>query len=243
MYRPDFRQYKHSQILVHSAKGSTWEDHKYVKRVDGTYYYPNDYEGGRHISDLGEKDKSNSKDETKESEEDKKKRDTDTINEISDFTGMKEESIQKLMEIARTKGYDSPEYKELCDDLSEGFKDQYDKITNTLKKNDSGGAKYSEADYDALAKEVVRGNFGNGQQRKDLLGENYAEVQKRVNEIMKKSGSTKVSEAKGSDTAKAGEAAISKASSLSVSKSTSSAKAPDSSQYMSVYERQRQRNK
>lgn len=41
--------------LEHSAKGSTWEEHKYIKRVDGTYYYPDNYEGGRHISDLEEK--------------------------------------------------------------------------------------------------------------------------------------------------------------------------------------------
>ena len=33
-------------VLIHSAKGSTWKHHKYVKKVDGTYYYPGDYKGG-----------------------------------------------------------------------------------------------------------------------------------------------------------------------------------------------------
>ncbi len=42
--------------LAHSAKGSTWEDHKYVKVIDGVYYYPDGYEGGRHLSDAQKKD-------------------------------------------------------------------------------------------------------------------------------------------------------------------------------------------
>lgn len=37
--------------IAHSAKGSTWEDHKYIKRINGLYYYPDSYEGGRHLSD------------------------------------------------------------------------------------------------------------------------------------------------------------------------------------------------
>lgn len=36
-------------ILRHSAKGSEWKDHKYVKKVDGKYFYPDSYEGGRHV--------------------------------------------------------------------------------------------------------------------------------------------------------------------------------------------------
>ena len=38
--------------LSHSAKGSEWEEHEYIEEVDGKYYYPDSYEGGRHISDL-----------------------------------------------------------------------------------------------------------------------------------------------------------------------------------------------
>lgn len=37
--------------LRHSAKGSTWEDHKYIKKINGDYYYPDSYEGGRHLDD------------------------------------------------------------------------------------------------------------------------------------------------------------------------------------------------
>lgn len=43
--------------IAHSAKGSTWEDHMYVKKVNGNYYYPDSYDGGRHISSLRKKKK------------------------------------------------------------------------------------------------------------------------------------------------------------------------------------------
>lgn len=112
MIRPDYRDFRtRSQSFRHSSEGSSWKEHKYIKRVDGTYYYPDSYEGGRHLPDEGT------------------------------------ESNSKI-------------------DLS-------------------------EKDVENLAKEVIRGNFGNGQVRKDLLGENYAEVQKRVNELMKGSAGLK----------------------------------------------------
>lgn len=114
MIRPDYRDLRTNfQILQHSSEGSSWKKHKYIKRVDGTYYYPDSYEGGRHLPD-GEKEESNSK------------------------------------------------------------------------------IDLSEKDVEKLANEVIRGNFGNGQERKDLLGENYEEIQKRVNELMKGSVGSKM---------------------------------------------------
>lgn len=117
-------------VLKHSAKGSTWEKHKYIKRLNGTYYYPNNYEGGRHIESL-ENDSS----------------------------------------------------------------------------SDSQNLKLNEDDLKNLADEVIRGNFGNGQIRKDLLGEYYQEIQDRVNQILKSGSSnknTKISEVS-SETVKNGE--------------------------------------
>lgn len=42
MIRPDFRDYKGRGVeeLMHSAKGTTWKNHKYLKKVDGRYIYP-----------------------------------------------------------------------------------------------------------------------------------------------------------------------------------------------------------
>lgn len=67
MIRPDFRDF-----ISHSAKGSEWEKHKYVKKLDGNYYYPDGYEGGRTISSL--KDKSEDKKEKKEDSDDWEKK-------------------------------------------------------------------------------------------------------------------------------------------------------------------------
>lgn len=104
--------------LQHSAKGSTWEQHKYIKRINGTYYYPDSYEGGRHLPD-GEKNK-----------------------------GLEAVEIESL----------------------------------------------EEGDIQKLADEVIRGNYGNGQERKDALGAHYQQVQDRVNQIVKNNGSKKMSE-------------------------------------------------
>lgn len=136
------------KVLKHSAKGSTWEEHKYVKRIDGTYYYPRGYEGGRTIDSLegGDKDK-----EPKEGE-------------------------------------------------------------------DRGD--YDEQDIESLAREVIRGNFANGEERKQLLGEYYQKVQDRVNEIYRTEGlggsSKKASDASSSEV-KATEKAASKSAGIDLS--------------------------
>lgn len=44
-------------VLSHSAKGSTWEKHKYLRVINGKYYYPDSYEGGRHLSNVTGKKK------------------------------------------------------------------------------------------------------------------------------------------------------------------------------------------
>ena len=114
-----------SVIMMHSAKGSIWKEHKYIKRIDGTYYYPNNYKGGRHLDSSGE-------------------------------------------------------------GLTEGESEEYDSSLDSLEADE----------IEALALEVIRGNYGNGQTRKDLLGDMYQMIQYRVNEILlgkPSSGSTSAS--------------------------------------------------
>ena len=41
-----------------------------------------------------------------------------------------------------------------------------------------------EKDIDTLAREVIEGKYGNGEERKQALGSRYSEVQARVNEIL-----------------------------------------------------------
>lgn len=154
--RPDFRDFKGVGVkqLLHSAKGSTWEEHKYIKRIDETYYYPDSYEGGRHLPDSNNKE---------------------------------------------------PE----------------------------GDYKIDKSDIEKLANEVIRGNFGNGQTRKDLLGDNYQEVQTRVNEILRSQiGSTKISDTK---TIEAAEKAVKSA----VEKVTQASKGLNMEQVYSVYRKKK----
>lgn len=207
MVRPNYRDFRLNPILPvvqdsflkHSAKGSTWEEHKYIKRIDGTYYYPDSYEGGRHLPD-GEDEESDSKDNSVSKD--------DMLSKLEEMTGMKRESLDELYNLSKTKGYNSSEFKELLSELSEGDDDQAKKMTDLMKNASSSKIDLSENDVENLAKEVIRGNFGNGQVRKDLLGENYAEVQKRVNELMNgTTGSTKTSEASSESIKKVEEAA------------------------------------
>lgn len=179
--RPDFLVMKRNRkILQHSAKGSTWEEHKYIKRIDGTYYYPDSYEGGRHLPDSEKDNRDSNKEETLSKD--------DVLSKLEDMTGMKREGLSNLWDLSREKGYDSKEFKELLGVLSEGDEDQAKRMTDLLKK---GGSKTSltSNDVEKLAQEVIRGNFGNGQTRKDLLGENYQEIQDRVNQLLKGSSS------------------------------------------------------
>lgn len=172
-----------SVSVRHSAKGSTWEEHKYIKRLNGTYYYPDNYEGGRHLPD-------SEKDSTSTKEKDAEDNDTETTKKESEASN---ESIE-------------------------------------LTSND----------IENLAKEVIRGNFGNGQVRKDLLGDNYAEVQKRVNEMLAgSSGSKKVSEVSKSSIVKAAEAAAKVANTV-VTKTKAEI---DMSKVLSVYAKDKLKKK
>lgn len=229
--RPDFRKFKGiSGVTVvpddhfqHSAKGSTWEEHKYIKRVDGTYYYPDSYEGGRHLSDGDSGDDKKSQfGEYDKNDSDFKLLDSDKAARIGDtdfFAVQREDGTwvigEEDMKWVLPKGVDPTkgdfaknlgEFEENVTKLRESGEASGSKYTNenwrqwaTEAIDKASGAKVddsrkiSDEDVNNLAKEVIKGNFGNGQQRKDLLGENYAEVQAKVNELMKSVGSQKVS--------------------------------------------------
>lgn len=129
--------YNYGIVLSHSAKGSEWKDHKYVRKVDGTYYYL-DANGNE----------------------------TTTTHNINVTSGDKKDE-KKTEEKKDDNSKDSTTSKTKSD------------LTNIT------AADLSEENVEKLAKEVIRGSFGNGQIRKDILGDNYAVIQKRVNELMK----------------------------------------------------------
>lgn len=109
---------------------------------------------------------------------DKWKKDSESVKKVSEFTGMKEESINNLVKVAESKGKDSKEYKDLLESLSEGDAAMASKIEKELQEK--------EFDVEAAARDVIRGKYKNGAERKAALGDDYDLVQKKVNELMKK---------------------------------------------------------
>lgn len=118
--------------ISHSAKGSTWEKHKYVKVIDGVYYYPNTYDKGRKIESLLKKSK---------------------LKSLKDDGEMKTGKLVGLKKGGK---------KELSDE---------DKKKRRKRIN-------------RLAKDVISGKYGVGQERMDKLGKKYSRVQNRVNQML-----------------------------------------------------------
>lgn len=61
--------------------------------------------------------------------------------------------------------------------------DPYDYIFNS-KAFDGSSSSTPSGDVDQLARDVIAGKYGNGQDRKNALGSRYNEVQARVNQIL-----------------------------------------------------------
>ena len=208
------------KVIRHSAKGSTWEDHKYIKRIDGTYYYPDDYVGGRHLP-KGERGESEESSKSTFGEYTKDDPDFDEKNYAdknrlgdTDFFGFTREDgttviLQEDMKWVLPKGTKiTPELIQRLEAFDKTMEDKRNNGQNYTSKDwermakeaiDGGSSAEGEKDIEGLAKEVIRGNFGNGAQRKELLGNAYQEVQDRVNELMKSqksSASSKSSEKK-----------------------------------------------
>lgn len=193
----DFRNFRGVGLrhLIHSAKGSTWNEHKYIKRIDGTYYYPDDYEGGRHLQ-------SESSDPSNKKEDNEKKKSSDS--NLEDWEKILYKEIADQLD--RNPGLFDP--RDITDDDWQDFGLTLAEFagidTDELSKSELERMRAKVADYysartlskddiEKLAQEVIRGNFGNGDVRKEALGMNYQEVQDRVNEILKGStASTKV---------------------------------------------------
>lgn len=200
MIRPNYKDYRLTTLAIqHSAKGSVWENHKYIKRVDGTYYYPDSYEGGRHLSDAEKK----KKEEDETSYEDYKSIENKIFKEMKKFS--KDDAGQKVRGDFGTILWEKfgINYQDLTEDekkeIDQVQRDLADRIgkrkdikTKVSKASDSK-IKLSAKDVDNLAKEVKAGKFGDVDSQIELLGENYERVKKRLDKISTSSvGSKKV---------------------------------------------------
>lgn len=101
----------------------------------------------------------------------------------------------------------------------EKWQDNKDSKTSDNAGDDKSGLKEGDFDIDAAALDVIRGKYGNGQARKDALGDDYEMIQKRVNEMYK---SGKFGSGTNTDANSSSDTASSKASESSESSGASS---------------------
>ena len=92
----------------------------------------------------------------------------------------------------------------------EKWQDNKDSKTSDNAGDDKSGLKEGDFDIDAAALDVIKGKYGNGQARKDALGDDYEMIQKRVNEMYKSGkfgsgGNTDVNSSSDTESSKASE--------------------------------------
>lgn len=91
----------------------------------------------------------------------------------------------------------------------EKWQDNKEVHDENSKDSDTSKDQEEEFDIDAAARDVIRGKYGNGEERKKALGEDYAMVQKRVNELMKQmKGSTSDTKSESASSEKTDESKI-----------------------------------
>lgn len=87
-------------------------------------------------------------------------------------------------------------------DLASQVTQRLNKSTNT---NTNVSRETSNVDIDDLVRRTIRGEFGNGQDRRNSLGSNFDEVQKRVNTILNGSQNATVAKVENVYTVKSGD--------------------------------------
>lgn len=120
----------------------------------------------------------------------------------------KEKAEKKAQEDAQRKRIEEEAAKEEAEKAAKkakkgsGKKGSSKKRSSSKKKEEKKTEETPDDELDALAQKVIRGELGNGAQRRAALGDRYQEVQQRVNERLKggKSSTSQTGPAKQEDT-------------------------------------------
>lgn len=105
------------------------------------------------------------------------------------FNSLKHSDMAKKQDLNGTSVSDEKGTDNKANNTSAYNHDYYMKNKEKWKDNDSDDnpdsatSEEKEFDLDAAALDVIRGKYGNGQARKDALGDDFDMVQKRVNEM------------------------------------------------------------
>lgn len=170
------------KVLEHSGvKGMEWKTHKYIRKANGSYYYPE----GSNAAKVSEYKKGDPDFDEKNYSDKNRLGDTDFFA----FT----RPDGKVVILEEDMKWELPSGQKINSEMIKrleglGASKSNDEFINKATNAISGGSngKLSEKDIDNLSNEVIRGNFKNGQQRKELLGSYYQQIQDRVNQKLKK---------------------------------------------------------
>ena len=206
------------QLLIHSGvKGMEWKNHKYIRKANGDYYYLEGSGGG---SSSG----GSTYEEYKKDDSDFDEKNYSEKNRLGDtnFYGFTKPDgsvviLEEDMKWTLPKGTKlTPELTkrlEAFDKDIEARRNKGEKITGAewdklakqaidggSSSTPSGDGKLSDKDLDNLSDMVIRGEFKNGNERKELLSEYYQDIQKLVNQKLKnKTKSNKEESSKSAD--------------------------------------------
>lgn len=151
------------QVIMHSAKGSEWDEHKYVEVVDGKYYYPDGYDNGRTVSDLkGTDANKSSSDKAVKSMYSKDDSDFDDKNYNdnnrmgdTDFYGFKGKDgnyviLEEDMKWTLPKGAK----------LDGALKKRLEAVDQEIEKRRQNGEKISADEWNKLVEDAINGETG-----------------------------------------------------------------------------------
>lgn len=148
-----------NDVIRHSQ--GPWEDHKYVKVVDGKYYYPDGYTEGRTVSDLKGSSDSKKSDSNKATKSDYSKDDSDfddknysSKNAIgnTEFYGFKGKDGRNVI-VMEDKKWSLPEGTEIDSKL----KKRLEKVSEEIEERRKNGEKISADEWNKLVDDAING--------------------------------------------------------------------------------------
>ena len=144
--------YSYKHHLAHSAKGSEWEEHKYIEEIDGKYYYPDSYADGRHISDLKGGSNRSERSEWSKDDKDFDEKNYDDKNRLgdTDFYGFKRDDGRSIV-LMEDKKWVLPEGVELDSKL----KKRLEKVSKQLEEKFDNGEKIDSDEWNKLVSDAI----------------------------------------------------------------------------------------
>lgn len=141
MWRPSITS---DEVIIHSQ--GPWDKHKYVKIVDGKYYYPNSYKDGRTISNLRE---NAAKTANREQEKGEKRTKQEQIKKETKEVKEEKKPEPKFIEEERKAKEEAEKKKaEEAAEKEKNKKSETDSDSKDKKKKGSGSSSKSKKDKD-----------------------------------------------------------------------------------------------